>query len=102
MQVRRTHARMRISRTQARTAPAHPALASARLHHARARPFSSRGERERPGRAAWAAALPGAEPKTRRRGLKLPATAHGGAAGHGTRAGQSRNGMFLNKQREVS
>ena len=42
--------------------------------------------------------LAGAEPRTRRRGLKLPATAHGRAAGHGTRAGQSRNGIFERKK----
>ena len=42
--------------------------------------------------------LAGAEPKTRRRGLKLPATAHGRAADHGARAGQSRNGIFWIKK----
>ena len=42
--------------------------------------------------------LAGAEPRTRRGGLKLPATAHGRAAGHGTRAGQSRNGIFERKR----
>ena len=42
--------------------------------------------------------LAGAEPKTRRPGgLKLPVTAHGRAAGHGARAGQSRDGIVLNK-----
>ena len=42
--------------------------------------------------------LAGAEPRTRRRGLKVPATAHGRAAGHGYRAGQSRNGIFKRKK----
>ena len=42
--------------------------------------------------------LAGAELRTRRRGLKLSATTHGRAAGHCTRAGQSRNGIFERKE----
>ena len=46
--------------------------------------------------------LAGAKPRTRRRGLKLPATAHGQAAGDSTRAGQSRNGIFKRRKSNSS